>query len=220
MSKNLPPVEKMLVISIGFTMALLFARIIYTSDIMYGFYVWNTFLATVPLLLSRQLKKMEKINRKSILLLCGWLLFFQNAPYIITDIFHFEERQPVPYWFDLVLVMSAAWNGLMLGIVSLMYVENFLSKYFKNFGLVIIIFASMLLCSYGIYLGRFLRFNSWDIVTSPENILKTTTGHIFNPFQHIQTWAFTFSFTILLCLVYFTVKKLPETFRSETPVKI
>lgn len=218
MIKNISAVEKMIMAGIGFTMILLTARMLYTSDLMYGFYIWNTFLAAVPLLISRQLKKIEKINWQAFVLLCCWLLFFPNAPYIITDIFHFEQRPPVPYWFDLVLVISAAWNGLMLGIVSLIYVERFLARYLQKFGVIVSVSACMLLCSYGVYLGRYLRYNSWTVVTHPVRVLKTTSGHIFFPFQHVGTWAFTFSFTLLLCLVYFTLKQFAVMFATEVAV--
>ena len=114
---------------------------------------------------------------------------------------------PIPYWFDLLLVTSAAWNGLMLGIASLMQVEKFLSNHFKSAGVFMGVLLSILLCSYGVYLGRYLRFNSWDVIANPGNIIKTTSGHFFFPMQHLQTWAFTFSFAMLMCIIYFTLKK-------------
>lgn len=219
MKQKISSFEKMLATCIGFNMLLLCFRIFYTNDLMYGFYIWNTFLAVVPLLLSRQLEKIDKLNWKLFVLLGGWLLFFPNAPYLITDIFHFEERKPVPYWFDLMLVTSAAWNGLLLCISSLMQVENFLSKHFKTTGVFLAILTSIFLCSYGVYLGRYLRFNSWDIISNPHNIIKTTSGHLFYPMQHLQTWAFTFSFAVLLCVIYFTIKKLPEIFYAGAAKK-
>ena len=153
----------MLLLSIAFTMALLVVRFFYSGTSDYRFYGWNTFLAAIPYLASTQLLRCKKINATSISLLIGWLLFFPNAPYIITDLFHYEERPPVPYWYDLMLVISAAWNGLILGMISLMNVEIFLSRHLKPWLVKLSVFISFLLCGYGIFIGRFLRFNSWDI---------------------------------------------------------
>ena len=118
--------ERMLLLSICFTLLLVTVRIIYTQDLMYVFYYWNIFLAIVPYCCSRLLKKQQSISFKTSCILAVWLLFFPNAPYIITDIFHFEKRPLIPYWFDLTIVVTGAWNGLLLGILSLMQVEKYL----------------------------------------------------------------------------------------------
>src|SRR6188768_3324549 len=128
MIKNISPLEKMLLVSILFNMLLLLVRFYFTHELAYGFYVWNTFLAMLPLLFSRSLVKMNKFNLKAVILVACWLAFFPNAPYMITDVFHYEEKPPVPMWYDLLLVITAAWNGLLLGIISLMQIERFLSR--------------------------------------------------------------------------------------------
>jgi uncharacterized membrane protein len=211
MIQKLSPIEKMLVLSIAFTMLLLAFRIMYTQELTYIFYVWNTILAIVPLWFSRKLVRQSSINRNAIILLVCWLLFFPNAPYIITDIFHYEERVPIPKWYDLLIVISAAWNGLLLGIVSLMQVETFLSLHLKKQWVTLSIFASLLLCGYGVFIGRFLRFNSWDILTKPQNILFSSAHQLLHPNQNRNVWLFTFLFASMLSLVYFTLRHLPKT---------
>jgi uncharacterized membrane protein len=123
----------MLLLSILFTMVLLCARFYYTKELMYSFYIWNTFLAVIPLCCSRRLIRLDRFGYKAVLLLAGWLAFLPNAPYMITDVFHYMDRPPVPAWFDLLLVTSAAWNGLLLGIISLMQVERFLHTHWYWF---------------------------------------------------------------------------------------
>ena len=199
----------MILISVSFTIALLMVRILYSGSIVYIFYPWNIALALLPLYFSRQLKKYATLNFKTVLLIGGWLLFFPNAPYLVTDIFHFEERLPVPQWFDLLLVVSAAWNGMLLCIISLRQVENFLSLFAKKSWLSIISVSFLILCGYGIYLGRYLRYNSWDIFTKPLTILNTSLHHVWQPLQYHSLWAFTFSFAAFLSLIYFTIKKMP-----------
>ena len=129
--KKLSTIEKMLAASLAFTFLLLAIRVSIAHQTMYLFYVWNLFLAAIPLVISRRLGWQDTFNFKSCLLLMGWLLFFPNAPYIITDIFHYENRPPLPMWFDLLLVLNAAWSGLMFGLYSLLQVELFLSRYLK-----------------------------------------------------------------------------------------
>lgn len=207
MLKNISSLERMLLVSISFTMLLLLTRFFYTRELTYGFYIWNTFLAVLPLLFSRSLIRLNNCNLKAIVLLACWLAFFPNAPYIITDLFHYEEKPPVPKWFDLLLVTTAAWNGLLLGIVSLMQIEQFLSRHLKEKWVKTFIGISFILCGYGVYIGRYLRFNSWDAVTAPQKLIYTFSHHILQPQEHIMLWAFTILFGTMFGIVYFTLKQ-------------
>jgi uncharacterized membrane protein len=204
-------IERILILSISFTIALLAVRIKYTKDYVYTFYIWNTFLAIVPFLCSRKLIGQTRVGLKSILLVGGWLLFFPNAPYLVTDLFHFSVRSGTPAWFDMILVTSASWNGLALGIISLLQVEKFLSGHFREKRVRIISYLFILLCGYGIYLGRYLRFNSWDIVTHPIPLFSSIYHSILHPVQHTSTWAFTVIFSCMLGIIYAMVKQMQES---------
>ncbi|MCU0321977.1 MAG: DUF1361 domain-containing protein [Chitinophagaceae bacterium] len=205
--KKLLAIEKMLLLSIAFTILLLVIRIYYSQKITFVFFIWNIFLAIVPLVFSRQLKYEQNMSFKTFVFLTIWLVFFPNAPYIITDLFHFIERPPVPKWYDLILIISAVWNGLLLGIVSLMQVETFLKNHFQKKWVNFLIAISMLLCGYGVFIGRFIRLNSWDIVTNPTNVIFTSFQYFFKPWKHVHAWAFIFLFAVLFSLVYYTLKQ-------------
>jgi uncharacterized membrane protein len=203
-------VQQFVAVSLGFTLVLLAIRAFYTGSATYFFYPWNLFLALVPVFLSGLLLKQTALNYKSVLLLALWLLFLPNAPYLVTDIFHFEERPPIPFWFDLILVVSGAWNGILLCMISLFRVERFL-KIACNPNIVSKLMPLIIvLCGYGVYIGRYLRYNSWDVVTEPFGILRTSTHHIHHPFQNLNVWLFTFVFASFLGIIYFTIKKLPR----------
>lgn len=208
-------ISKMLFFCISFSMSLLLVRFFYSHTFDYRFYGWNTFLAAIPYVMSVLLLKWKKFNAGAILLLFIWLLFFPNAPYLITDILHYEERPPVPFWFDILLVISSTWNGLILGIVSLMNIETFLLRHIKPIWVTICIFVSLLLCSYGVFIGRFLRFNSWDIVTDPAYLAYTSAHHVLLPQRYPKLWVFTILFTVLLSIMYFTLKKLPRVVQDK-----
>lgn len=216
MSFKISPLSKMLLLSIGFSMSLLAIRVIYSETLIYHFYLWNTVLAAVPYAVSAQLLKLKKMNAVSIILLLAWLLFFPNAPYMITDIFHYRERLPVPFWYDLILVIAAAWNGLILGMASLMNVEKFLSRYLKPKWVIVCEIFSLLLCSYGIFIGRFLRFNSWDVLSDPGSLIYSSAHHVLVPQHYAKLWAFTVLFAGLLGVIYFTLKKLPLILSVKT----
>ena len=210
MNLKLTPIQTLVSVSVGFTLSLLFVRAIYTDSLTYFFYPWNLFLAIVPVFLSGLLSKQKTLNYKSILLLCLWLLFLPNAPYLVTDIFHFFERPPVPMWFDLMLVVSGAWNGVLLCMLSLFKVERFLKRVYRHRFINVFMFLLLVPCGYGIYIGRFLRYNSWDVFTDPLGIIKTSTHHLHHPFQSLNVWLFTFVFAAFLSIIYFTIKKLPR----------
>lgn len=208
-------VSKLLLVSITFTMSMLLVRFVYSGTLDYRFYGWNTFLAAIPYLVSTQLLYRKTKGMTAYALLVVWLLFFPNAPYIITDLLHYEERPPVPFWYDILLVISAAWNGLILGLVSLMNVETYLKRFLKPLWVNVCVVLSLFLCGYGIFIGRFLRFNSWDVVTDPRSLVYTSAHHVLLPQRYSKLWVFTLLFAVLLGIIYYTLKALPEILREQ-----
>jgi uncharacterized membrane protein len=215
MNNKINAANKMLFLSVSFTLLLLTTRIILTHSLTYIFFAWNLFLAITPLVLSNYLLKQKKIGIKSITIILMWLFFYPNAPYIITDFFHYVERPPVPYWFDLLICISAVWNGLIIGLISLIQVEQFLSRHLKPIAVKTIVLASFLLCGYGIYIGRFLRFNSWNIITDIDGLFDASFERIIHPFHHISTWSFTLLFAAMMAVFYYTIKSISQIFTGK-----
>ena len=201
-------IEKTMLLATGFTCCLIAVRIIFTDTLTYIFYPWNLFLAAMPMYLSGQIVKQKMLNAKTYALLLIWLLFLPNAPYIITDIFHYRERLPVPKWYDLLIVISAAWNGLIMGLVSLLRVEKFLGDHLAKNKINFVMPVVIALCSFGVYLGRYLRFNSWDVVADADDLIFKVAAHFIHPLQHAMQWSFVVLFFMMLGLMYLTIKQL------------
>lgn len=186
---------------------LLIGRICIYSSFNYIFLVWNLFLAWIPLFFSEKFCHYGKENKSgmTLLLFFAWLVFFPNAPYIITDLFHLKPKSHVPVWFDLILIISFAWNGLLLGFISLMEVHTTLLKmYSEKVSWIIVVFISFL-SGYGIYLGRFERWNSWDIVTHPFKLFRHIFGNFLDPEVLPRLLGVTLSFGLFLIIGYVTI---------------
>jgi uncharacterized membrane protein len=190
-----------------FTVTLLAARVLITGELTYIFLGWNLFLAWIPFAISNKIEPAGN-QWKIYFLLLLWLLFLPNAPYIITDFFHLKQRAPVSYWYDVLLLFSAALNGLLLGLASLLNVENFITTHYNKRVSGIIILCSLFLCAFGIYIGRYLRWNSWDVFLNPFDMAGDISERILNPFKHFKTWSVTLLFGIFLSVVYFSFKNL------------
>lgn len=202
--------HKKIIIPLTFSIVLLLIRIILTGQLTYIFLAWNLFLAWIPFAISQKLKT-ANIWWKILLLFSIWLLFLPNAPYIITDFLHLKERLPIPYWYDILLLFSAALNGLLLGLGSLLIVEKFLIERYGNRISALLMFCSFFLCSFGVYIGRYLRWNSWDILIYPDNIAEDILTRVFNPFEHLGTWSVTFLFGSFFYIIYYAIKNLINT---------
>lgn len=202
---NRIPIFCVLAISTLFGILLISIRVFLTKETSFIFLVWNIFLALIPLVITLFLAirvDSNTISKFTFWLLSGlWLLFFPNAPYILTDLFHLKLRD-FPFWYDLVLLLIFAWNGTLIGFLSLLMIQEvFTIKYGKLAGW-IITFSAIFLGSFGIYLGRYLRWNSWDMVTNPLSLVEDIWVRIFNPFQHPTTIGVTLLFSILLSFMY------------------
>jgi uncharacterized membrane protein len=210
-----PAAHEWLLISCGFSCLLLLARVTITGSLAYTFLPWNLFLAFVPYWITgRMIRNVSLIeNRFSFYALLGvWLLFIPNSFYIITDLFHLTHIDSAPKWFDLLLIFSFAWNGLLYGIISLHRVEQIFSLQTRKSWMILLVFSVMWLCALGIYIGRFLRFNSWDILTDPFNLAAGISELVTHPFENSYAWGMTMVYGVFMTLLYFTIKKLSESF--------
>lgn len=201
--------QKLLVVFIAFITGMIICRILYSGSIRYLFLLWNLFLAWVPFQVSLFLTQKWEINKwKSWFLLAGWLLFFPNALYIITDLIHLEAKTNVPVWYDAVLLFTSAITGLVLAFASLYKVEQFFNRKLGSSATNKLILFCLFIGSFGVYLGRFLRWNSWDVITNPLELAREIGARFFFPIAYYHTWAITILLTCLFSLLYFAVKKL------------
>jgi uncharacterized membrane protein len=190
----------------AYCITLLIFRVWITKSIFYGFLVWNLVLAYIPFVVGKMI--IVKRLKKQILLLwfLTWLLFLPNAPYIITDIFHLRQQTSMPIWFDLLLVISFSFNGVLLFFISVSDIYSILLKNFSIIKTWIITTSIFFLTGFGVYLGRFLRFNSWDILSNPNILITGILERILQPTSHPRAWGFTLGFGTLFLLVFLIFK--------------
>ena len=182
------------------------ARILWTGQLRYGFLIWNLFLAWLPLLFA--LLACEKSRNGSgrswrFLGLAGaWLLFFPNAPYIFTDLIHLTRGYFAHFWVDLVLILSCALTGLVLGFLSLFLMQSVVMRMFGRAASWLFIAGVAGLSGIGMFVGRFLRLNSWDVLVKPLT-LSRGIGHLAaNPSGHFGSMALAGLFATFLFIAY------------------
>ncbi len=196
-------------------------RFLYTDTKVFLFLNWNLFLAFLPWLFSSLIIIKPKFQRNRIvilILLCSWLLFFPNAPYILTDLFHLQLKLSMPVWFDLLLILSFAWTGLLFGFMSLWDIEQTLSKSIKNKMIPVISVGLLFLGSFGIYIGRYLRWNSWDVLRDPFGLLYDIRDKVINPLDHPGAWGMTLFMGLFLNMVYWSFRLIRKRNESKMPL--
>jgi uncharacterized membrane protein len=198
--------------------ALVLARIAWTGNLRYSFLVWNLFLAWLPLvfaLLAREhYRDGQRPGWRFLGLGAAWLLFFPNAPYIFTDLIHLTNRYFNHFWVDLAVVLSCAFTGLVLGFVSLHLMHSVVTRMLGRAAGWLFVATAAGLCSFGIYLGRFLRFNSWDIVAKPGKLYQGISAVATGEPGHQGHFAFLAVFATFLFIAYvmlYGLTHLPTT---------
>lgn len=207
------PLLAILVLSSGLSIAMLAARVWYSGHTTYSFLQWNLFLAWIPLFSAMGMwwveeRKVPGAALASTLGFLCWLAFFPNAPYIVTDFLHLTERNNVPLWYDLLLLFSFAWNGLIVGFTSLWIVQAVIANRWGAWMSWLIVAGTLAVSGFGVYLGRFLRWNSWDVLTNPELLARDIYQIVTNPLAHPRTIVMTVLFSSFLTLAYLTINLL------------
>ncbi|MFA6515120.1 MAG: DUF1361 domain-containing protein [Candidatus Paceibacterota bacterium] len=169
-------ISKSIILLIALSVVLNILRILIWNKVSFVYILWNIFLALLPFIISSLLLRANNIKKlnQTIFLIGGifWLILIPNSPYIITDLIHIGEVRAVPALYDSFLLFSSAWVGLLLGMYSINHMEQILiTKYSKKMTSIVLVFV-ILFTSFGMYLGRFLRFNSWDVFAKPISFLN------------------------------------------------
>jgi uncharacterized membrane protein len=200
-----------------FAVAMIVARNVYTGESTYANLIWNLTLAWVPLVLALLVYDAARRGAARWVIWAGgaaWLLFFPNAPYLMTDFQLLRDWQAAPVWYDVVLLSTAAWAGLTLGFASL-YLMHVVARRYVSAVVVWLGIAVVLgLSSFGIYLGRFEGWNSWDVVSQPGPLLSDIAGRIAHPDPRTAGVTIVFkAFLALAYAVFYSVIRLGVTER-------
>ena len=219
----------MLLLSSVAALSLLAFRGYYSGRGGYSFMAWNLFLAWMPVAFAATAVSVRPGRPRDRAAVLGfgflWLLFFPNAPYLCTEFIHltpfgvsdlplsaslrrWSPERPVPHWYDVMLVLSFAWNGLVLGFLSLYLVHRAVRERFGAGLGGATAAAASLLSGFGVSIGRFQRWNSWDLFSRPGALLSDVLGRVLNPLAHPRTTASTVLLASFLLLGYFTLLAL------------
>lgn len=202
------------------TSVLLFGlRFIGAENNRYWFMLWNLLLAWIaPFIawwLVHRLHKSKWLTWQNVLISATWLAFLPNSFYMVSDLIHVQQTGEVSIIFDAVLFTSFIFNGFIAGFIGVLLVHRELLKRlrpFTSFAMVTGVFA---LCGYAIYLGRVLRWNTWDAVFHPTGLLFDVSDNILHPLSHPQSFVVTLSFTLLITTFYVLVWEFAQTIRSN-----
>jgi len=184
------------------------------QELEHAFFVWNLFLAWIPAiasLLFYSLAMRRPAPRFSLACIgIVWFLFFPNAAYIVTDIVHLSAKQGIPFWYDMITFMAFAQTGLFLAYLSLYLMQELVRAWLGRIACWSFALAMLALSSFGIYLGRFLRWNSWDMLLSPLTTMRVAVV-VANPWADPKPMAFSatfFSFSLVCYLIVYSFTHL------------
>ncbi len=182
-------------------------RMLYSGESHFIFLVWNLFLAWLPLLFAWL---SHRYRGTAVIYGPLWLLLFPNAPYLVTDLIHLRPYSAAPLWYDAILLFIFALTGLLLGVLSLYFMQALVTRRFGSIVSWLFVIVTTGMSGYGVYLGRFLRWNSWDIFTQPLLLAGDIFNSLTNPQFFPKTYTVSLSLTALMLFAYVIMVSLPQ----------
>ena len=207
----------------GAGVALVLARVALSGNLKYGLLVGNLALAWIPLVLAllaqRRFETYGWRQWRFGALALAWLLFFPNAPYIFTDVIHVFRGSFSHFWSDLTLIYIFGLTGLVVGFLSLYVMHSLARRTWGQWRGWLFVLVVCALSGFGIYLGRVLRFNSWDVLVRPVKLFHGIGAWADDPLANSTTWAFPALYAMFLCLAYLMLYALSHLPRLESRVE-
>ena len=201
-----------LTLAAAFPLGLIIARSAYVGELSGTFLMWNLFLAWLPLLFAAITIWAERRGLLLALLpAVAWLAFLPNAPYLVTDLMHLAANSRVPLLFDTVMLFSFALYGLALGLVSLRWMQTLVTRRWGRWLGWGFVLGALGAAGFGIYLGRYVRWNSWDLVTQPQLLLNDVLARLTSPILYWHSWAMTGLLAALLVFTYWLLTVLARS---------
>ena len=209
-----------LVLSNSASVLLFVLRALEADSLRYDFLIWNLFLAWLPLgfawwLVLRLRQSGQWLQPLNLLLAALWLGFLPNSFYLISDLIHLEVTGEVSLLYDVVLMCSFIFNAYTAGLISMCLVHRELIRRVGRARAHSVIAAVLLVCSFAIYLGRNLRWNTWDVLINPGGILFDVSDRVINPASHPQAFVTTATFFVLLGSIYVVIWQLVQALRAD-----
>lgn len=196
------------------SIGVLAGRAYLSGEATYSFMLWNLILAWLPYLFALLAVVCDRRYRRGwTLAIPGalWLLFFPNAPYMITDLIHLKSRTPIPVWYDAILLITFAWTGCLLAVSSLHMMQTLVRARVGRRLSWLFVAVTLGLTGLGVYLGRFLHWNSWDIFVRPRSVLAGILAWLANPLHHLGAYGIILLFAAFLFVFYLSfVSHLPK----------
>jgi uncharacterized membrane protein len=186
------------------------ARYLYSGHPAYTFLIWNLFLAWLPLGFAFVAFQFSHRPLIALPAAAAWLLFLPNAPYLITDLIHLRPWPNVPHWYDAIMFFTIATTGLFLGFTSLYLMHKVAARLLGPTLSWLFVLASLVLTSFGVYVGRFLRWNSWDVFFNPIRLGRDLLDVATDPLLRLQIVVITLSFMVLFLFAYVILLSLPR----------
>jgi uncharacterized membrane protein len=195
------------------------ARVAYSDSARHTGLIWNLFLAWIPFILS-YLAHAVSWQRVSLYVVIPfvallWLIFFPNAPYMLTDLQDLARGAGgAPLWYDVIIVVWCSWTGMLLGVISLSLMHDIVHRTFGRTAGWVFVFGISGLSSFGIYVGRFVRLNSWDILQDPAEAAVDILGLVIDPSMRLA--AFTLLYAVFFIFVYLLLYSFSHLLREQS----
>lgn len=166
-----------------------------------------------------------------------WLLFLPNSFYIVTDLIHLNpteaslegyrvgsyryvnEASSPGILFDAVLIFMYAAYGFLAGLISTSLIHDRLTRFFTRSWAWILVISSLAVSSFAIYVGRVLRWNSWDVVTNPGGLISDIFEVFASPLENADAWGMTALFFFASTSFYLFYRSLLYLSKDDVPSK-